>query len=237
MKVMGLVTARGGSKGVPGKNIKLLNEKPLLYYTLSEAEKSTHISRIVLSTDDERIAEVGRTYGAQTPFTRPAELGGDDVTDLPVFRHALAWLEENEGYRPDIIVHLRPTAPLRLARHIDKGIDMLVRSDADSLRSVCPAPKHPCKMWKIDGEVIEPFLPEKICGKESYNKARQALPPVYIQNGSVDVTRWGTIMEKNSMTGDKILGMLMDEKESVNIDTELDFTVAEYLLKEREKIV
>lgn len=234
-EVMALIPARGGSKGVPRKNIRPLLGKPLIAYTIQEAIKSKYINRIIVSTDDEEIAKVAKTYGAEVPFMRPSELGGDHVTDLPVFQHALKWLFDNEKYKPDIIAHLRPTAPLRTVQHIDKGIEKLIMSDADSVRSVCAAPKHPCKMWKFDGDTIVPFLPEEICGREAYNKNRQQLPPAFIQNGSVDITRWNTIMVKNSMTGDRILGMLMDEKESVNIDTEIDFMMAEILLSMRKE--
>lgn len=139
----------------------------------------------------------------------------------------------NENYKPGIIAHLRPTAPLRTVDHIDKGIQLLAKSNADSLRSVCPAPKHPCKMWKFEGNELLPFLPESICGKEAYNLNRQQLPPAFIQNGSVDITRWETIMVKQSMTGDFIIGLLMDEIDSVNIDTELDLLIAEAIINSR----
>lgn len=233
--VLAIIPARGGSKGVPKKNIKLLMGKPLIYYTITEAAKSKYIKRIIVSTDDEEIANVAKEYGAEAPFMRPAEHSGDTALDLPLFQHAFHWLEENEGYKPQIIAHLRPTAPLRTVVHIDKGIEMLIASSADSLRSVCAAPKHPYKMWTFEGHDLKPFLPEEICGKEAYNRSRQELGEVYIQNGSVDITRWSTIMEKNSMTGKHILGMLMEEHESVNIDTEIDFLMAEYLIKKRKE--
>jgi len=234
-EVLCIIPARGGSKGVPGKNIRQLAGKPLISYAINEAQKSRYITRIIISTDDEKIAETGRQYGAEVPFMRPSELAADNATDLPVFQHALRWFLENENYKPPIIAHIRPTAPLRTVQHIDKGISMLLASDADALRSVCPAPKHPFKMWRFEGERIKTFLPEEICGKEPYNRNRQQLSAAYIQNGSVDITRWETIMEKNSMTGRVILGMLMDEQESVNIDLETDFLLAEELLKRRKE--
>jgi N-acylneuraminate cytidylyltransferase len=232
-EVLAVIPARGGSKGVPRKNIRPLGGKTLIYYAIDAAHRSKYINRVIVSTDDKKIAEVARAEGAEVPFMRPAELGGDQATDLPVFQHALKWLLEKEDYKPEIIAHLRPTAPLRTAIHIDKGIEILVGSDADSVRSVCAAPKHPCKMWKFDGENLAPFLPQSICGKEAFNLNRQQLPPVFIQNGSVDITRWNTIMAKNSMTGDRILGFLMEERDSVNIDTEIDFLIAEILLNAR----
>jgi CMP-N-acetylneuraminic acid synthetase len=230
-KIMAIIPARGGSKAVPRKNIRLLHGKPLISYTIQEANKSKYIERVIVSTDDKEIARVSEDYGAEVPFIRPAELGGDDIADLPVFQHALRWLSDNEKYKPDIIAHLRPTAPLRTVKHIDNGIEMLMKSDADALRSVCPAPKHPFKMWRFMGHTICPFLSETICGKEAYNMPRQQLPDAFIQNGNIDITRWNTVMAKNSMTGERIIGMLMEEKESVNIDTEIDLMVAEIILK------
>lgn len=232
--ILAIIPARGGSKSVPRKNIMLLAGKPLIAYTIEEAKKSKYINRIIVSTDDEEIAKIANQLGAEVPFLRPKELAEDFVPDLLVFKHALIWLEENEGYRPEIIVHLRPTAPLRRVEHIDKGIEMLLNSDADSVRSVCLSLKHPNKMWKVKDGYLIPFLPEARV-EESYNLPRQQLPLVYIQNGSVDVTRRSTIFEKNSMTGDRINAFVMEENESVNINTFIDFELAELLIQKRNK--
>lgn len=233
-KILAIIPARGGSKSVPKKNIRLLVGKPLITYTIEEAKKSKYIDRIIVSTDDEEIARVAKQLGAEVPFLRPKELAEDNAPDLLVLKHALTWLEKNEGYRPEIIVHLRPTAPLRRVEHIDKGIEMLLNSDADSVRSVCLSPKHPNKMWRIGEGYLIPFLPEARV-EESYNLPRQRLPPVYIQNGSVDVTRRSTIFEKNSMTGDMTKAFIMEENESVNINTLIDFELAEILIQKRNK--
>lgn len=231
--VLAIIPARGGSASVPRKNIKLLNGKPLIVYTIEEAKKSRYINRIVISTDDLEIAGIAKEYGAEVPFTRPQNLSGDHVTDLPVFKHCLQWFSENEDFHPDIVVHLRPTAPLRKVKHIDQGIEILLNShEADSVRSVCLAPKNPLKMWSIKNNKLVPFLPESFSGmREAYNLPRQKLPTAYIQNGSVDVIRTNTILEKNSMTGDVIFPLVMEEKESINIDTEIDFLIAEQLIK------
>jgi len=236
-KILAVIPARGGSKSIPRKNIKLLCGKPLIAYTIEEAKKSQYVDRIVVSTDDPEIARIAKEYWAEVPFLRPKELAGDDVTDLPVFQHCLAWLREHENFRPDIVVHLRPTAPLRKVKHIDRGIEILLNSpDADSVRSVCLAPKNPLKMWKIQNNRLAPFIPESFNGiKEAYNLPRQKLPTAYIQNGSVDVIRVKTILEKNSMTGDIIIPLVMEEYESVNIDTKIDFLIAEQLMKKRLK--
>ncbi len=235
MTILGIIPARGGSKTVADKNIKLICGKPLIAFAIEEAKKSKFIDRVVVSTDYSKIAEVAIEYGAEVPFIRPGHLAGDYVTDLPVFEHCLCWLKENNGYSPEIVAHLRPTAPLRTTNHIDEGIKILLDSEeADSVRSVCVAPKNPLKMWKINGKAIEPFIPESFSGiKEAYNFPRQKLPEAYVQNGSVDIIRSETILQKRSMTGDTIFHLIMDEDESINIDTELDFIVAEQLMKKR----
>ena len=229
-----MVPARGGSKSIPGKNIRLLRGKPLLAYTIQEAVKSRYLQRLVLTTDSEEIAAVGRRYGAETPFLRPPELAGDTVTDLPVFRHCLDWLAANQGLRPDIVVHLRPTAPLRTVEHIDRGIGLLLaHPEADAVRSVCPAGQHPLKMWRVQGDSLRPYVREEACGiREAYNRPRQELPAVYVQNGSVDVVRARVIMEDGSMTGRVIVPMVMDEAVSVNIDSPIDWRLAEIMMRD-----
>lgn len=237
-QIIGIIPARGGSKAVPRKNIKLLYGKPLIFYTIEETKKSKYLSRIIVTTDNMEIATVAKNYGAEVPFIRPKKLAGDYVTDLPVFQHCLHWLKENENFCPEIVVHLRPTAPLRTVEHIDKGIEILINSPkADSVRSVCLSSKHPLKMWKIEKNILVPFISESISNiKEPYNLARQNLPSAYIQNGSVDVIRVKTILGKNSMTGSIILPLIMTEMESVNINNEEDFLLAEQLIKKKNKI-
>ena len=232
--ILGVIPARGGSKSVPGKNVRLLANRPLLAYTIQEAIKSRYLHRLVLTTDDDEIAEVGRRLGAEVPFMRPAELAGDDVTDLPVFQHCLDWLAANQGLAPDIVVHLRPTAPLRTVEHIDRGIRLLLdHPEADAVRSVCPAGQHPLKMWRVANESLYPYVPENVYGiTEAYNRPRQALPAAYVQNGSVDVVRARVITKGKSMTGRVIVPMVMDEAESVNIDSRLDWRLAETMLRD-----
>jgi N-acylneuraminate cytidylyltransferase len=231
MKILAIIPARGGSRSVPKKNIKKLNGKPLIAYSIEEAKRSKFIDRLVVSTDSKEIAKVSKKYGAEVPFLRPAELAQDNTTDLPVFKHAVKWLKDNEGYVPDIIVHLRPTAPLRKANHIDEGIKLLIGDkDADSVRSVCEPSQNPYKMWRIKKRYLVSILNAK--GKtESFNMPRQKLPKVYWQNASVDVVRYDTIIKKNSMTGDNILPLFMEAKYSVDLDTEFDFKIAEEIIK------
>ncbi len=233
-EVLAVIPARGGSKKVPRKNIRALAGKPMIAYSIEAAQASRHITRIVVSTDDAEIAEVSRQHGAEIPCLRPAELAGDRVTDLPVFQHMLRHLAETEGYRPDIVVQLRPTAPLRTAAHIDAAVDLFVLHQPDCVRTVTHATQHPHKMWKFDGQHLLPFMPHLTLADEQFNQPRQALPPAFIQNGSIDVIAPSAILEKNSMSGTCIVGMLMNEMDSVNVDQEEDFLLAELLLSQRK---
>lgn len=228
--VIAIVPARGGSRSVPRKNIKLMAGKPMIAYTLEAAGACPSIGRVIVSTDDDEIAAVACQWGAEVPFLRPPELAGDNVTDLPVFQHALGWLEEHERRVPDIVVHLRPTAPLRRAEDIETGIRHLIETGADSVRSVCRASQHPYKTWRFDNGWLQPYIYGDMAIAEAYNLPRQQLPPAYIQNGSVDVAWRRTIMGMNSMTGSRIAGFEMDEIHSVNVDNPIDFLLAELIL-------
>jgi redox-sensitive bicupin YhaK (pirin superfamily) len=151
MEVLAIIPARGGSKGIPGKNIRDFAGHPLLTYSIAAGLQAELVTRVIVSTDSEAIAEVARRYGAETPFLRPAEFAQDNTLDLPVFQHALTWLAENEGYRPDIVVQLRPTSPVRPANLVDQAVRLLAdHPEADSVRGVVPAGENPHKMWRID---------------------------------------------------------------------------------------
>jgi CMP-N,N'-diacetyllegionaminic acid synthase len=238
-KTLAIIPARGGSKSIPKKNIKLLLGKPLLAWTIEEAKKSKYIDRVVVSTDDKKIADIARQYGAETPFMRPAEISQDLSTDIEFILHAADFFKEHENYEPDIIAHLRPTSPLKTALHIDEGIEALINTpQADSVRSITESPKHPYKMWKIsqDKKWIEPFFPKSFTGMdEPYNSPRQILPDVYVSTGAVDIMRLSTIRELKSVSGRKIAYFYMRPEESVNIDNPIDFKITEILMKEREK--
>ncbi len=231
MKILGIIPARGGSKGVPGKNIRPLAGKPLIRHTIDEARKVTLIDRLIVTTDSQEIADA---VGDPTliPFTRPAELARDQTPDLPVFVHALRWLTENEGYTPDLVVHLRPTSPLRKAASIERGIRALIDDDeADAVRGVVEPNQNPYKMWRLaDDGAMKPLLDADIA--EPYNQPRQSLPKVYWQNAAVDVVRASVILG-GSMSGKRILPLIMNEIESIDIDTLHDFMVAEAILKDR----
>ncbi len=206
VNILALIPARGGSKGIPHKNILELAGKPLIAYSIAQAHASSWISRTIVSTDDAEIAEIARRYGAEVPFLRPAEYAQDNSPDLAVFQHALRWLLDNEGYSPELVVHLRPTGPVRRVEAIDQAIElMLAHPEADALRSVSVPAQTPYKMWRV-GETgyLQPLL--EVPGViEPYCQPRQGLPEVYWQNGYVDIIRPSTILEKGMMAGELIL--------------------------------
>jgi N-acylneuraminate cytidylyltransferase len=182
-----------------------------------------------VTTDDEEIAEVARRYGAETPFLRPTELAGDRILDLPVFQHALKWLAENEGYHPDVIVHLRPTTPVRPPDLVDRSVRLLLaHPEADSVRGVTPARDNPFKMWLMDGEG-KPIRPlTTVPGiDEAYNAPRQILPIAYQHTGLIDVIRPDTILKLNSMSGKTILPIIFDPSYAADLDTPDDWRRAE----------
>lgn len=232
MKILALILARGGSQRVPRKNIKLLGGKPLIQYTLDTAKKSKYINRIIVSTDDEEIAKVAKKYGAEVPFMRPKEISQSDSTELQAFEHALKWLKENEGYEPDLIVKLFPTSPFRRVESIDKCVELMIANpDADSVRSVRKCTEHPYKMWKIEGNRLQPLISWEQKPKDAHTLSYQVLPPVYVNNASIDVTKPSTILNKKSITGTEIVPYVMGEIESHDINDPLDFHLAELILQ------
>ena len=238
MEILGVIPARGGSKSIPRKNIKPLLGRPLIAWTIQEAKKSKLMTRVIVSTDDEEIAQVARAHGAEVPFIRPVDIAGDMATDVEFLIHALDWLKDNEGYEPEMILRLPPTSPLRRAEHIDQGILTLQQTPgADASRPICEAPKHPYKLWKIgeDGVFLEPFLPKSFTGfDEPYNLPRQMFPKAYIHTGAMDVMWTRTVREMKSTSGKKLVHFFMTAQDSVNIDHPIDFEIAEFLIKKRQ---
>ncbi|MFH1185129.1 MAG: acylneuraminate cytidylyltransferase [Chloroflexota bacterium] len=231
-EVLALIPARGGSKGIPRKNIRSFAGYPLMAYSIAAGLQAQTVGRVVVSTDDEEIAAVGREFGAQVPFLRPAELATDDVADLPAFRHALEWLDKNEGYMPDVVIQLRPTSPIRPPDLIDNAVrQLLAHADADSVRGVVLAGQNPHKMWRLtdDESAMRPLL--EVEGlPEPYNAPRQALPQIYWQTGHVDAIRAQTILGKRSMSGDRIYPLLIDPRYTVDIDNLADWARYESLV-------
>ena len=230
-EILALIPARGGSKGIPRKNIRSFAGYPLIVWSIAAAKQAACVTRIIVSTDDEEIAAVAREYGAETPFLRPAEFAQDQTTDLPVFEHALQWLEANENYRPESVIQLRPTSPIRPRDCVDSAINILLEHiDADCVRGVVPAGQNPHKMWRFagEGQPMKPLL--EVEGiDEPYNAPRQILPPVYWQTGHIDAIRVSTIREKHSLTGDVIYPLMLDPRYTVDIDTLSDWAKYEAL--------
>lgn len=228
--ILALIPARAGSKGLPGKNILKLCGRPLIAYSIDQALASKHITRTIVSTDGEDIAQIARDAGADVPFMRPAAFAQDQSPDFDVFLHALEFLLETEGTLPDIVVHLRPTGPVRRVEIIDQAIEMLMADEAaDSLRSVSLATESPFKMWLKDGKYMKPVA--TVPGQpEAHSTARQYLPMAFWQNGYVDITRPKTVLEKNSMVGDTPLCFIVNEPK-YEIDYPEDVAVVEEALR------
>jgi len=232
-EILALIPARGGSKGIPRKNIRDFAGYPLIAWSIAAGLKSELVTRVIVSTDDDEIAAVAREFGAETPFLRPAEFAQDNTTDLPVFEHALEWLRENEGYVPDVVVQLRPTSPIRPRGLVDDSIRILLaHEDADCVRGVVSAGQNPHKMWRLpegeNGPMKNLLDVEGIA--EPYNAPRQSLPSVYWQTGHIDAIRTSSILEKKSLTGDVIYPLVIDSRYTVDIDNLQDWARYEHLM-------
>lgn len=232
MRVLAVVTARGGSKGIPRKNITMVRGRPLLAYTAQAAFGARRLSRVVLSTDDPEIASVGRSLGLDVPFMRPPELAKDDTPTIPVLQDVVRRLE-GAGEHFDAILTLQPTNPLRRSSDIDGAIELLERTAADSVISFVECgEKHPARMKFLDpeGRVLEPPFAESFEGQR-----RQDLPPLYLREGSIYLTRIRVLMEENSLKGRDCRAWLMPPDRACNIDTPFDLWLAEQLLAYHER--
>lgn len=235
-EVLAIIPARGGSKGIPRKNIKDFAGYPLIAYSITAGKRAELVDRVVVSTDDPQIAEIAKQWGAEVPFLRPVELAGDNTLDFPVMKHCLEWLAENEAYYPEVVLWLRPTSPIRPRKCVDDAVKLLFdHPEADSVRGVVAAGQNPFKMWTLDdgSGALKPLM--RVEGiKESYNAPRQALPDVYWQTGHIDAIWTKTILEKGSVTGDVIFPLMIDPRYTVDIDVAADWEAAERLLRYRD---
>lgn len=227
LKVLGLIPARGGSKGVPHKNIRLLCGKPLLQYTAAAALAAKGLAQVVLSTEDEEIAEVGRFCGLHVPFMRPPELAEDQTPMLPVVQHALTWFEKR-GQQFDAVCLLQPTNPLRTAAVIDGCIALLEKSHADAAVTVLAVPAEHNPHWVYFKD--EAGALRLSTGEAMPISRRQDLPEAFHREGSVYVSRRDVVMEEHSLYGKRVVGYQMNGEQSVNIDTLSDWQRAEKLL-------
>lgn len=230
MRILGIIPARGGSKGVPRKNIKLLGDKPLIAYTI-EAALQSQLTKVIVSTDDEEIAEVSRQYGAEVPFMRPADLASDTASSISMIQHALKTMESIEGICFDGIMLLQPTTPFRLSKDIEDAISIWKEKGSDSVISVVDVGgTHPARMKYLhDGYLIDPPFCE---AREGQN--RQELEPMFIRNGAIYLTKREVIL-KGSFKGKTCAAHIMSDERSVNIDTLFDFEYAEWLYSKQEK--
>jgi len=231
LEVLALIPARGGSKSMPRKNLRKVGGKPMVTYSIEHALEAKLVNRVILTTDDSEIAQVGMLAGAEVPFMRPAEFAQDFSADYEFVRHALDWLIENEGYEPDMVIQLRPTTPVRDIRLIDRAIKAFADNpEADSLRAVVSACFTPYKMWTLGKEgYIKPLI--SLNGvSEPHNQPRQLLPEVYQQDGFLDIVRPRTIFEQNSITGSNIMPFFLN-KESIDIDYENELIEADRIIR------
>jgi CMP-N-acetylneuraminic acid synthetase len=223
--VFGVIPARGGSKGLPGKNLKRLGALSLIGHAVASARESRGLTRFVVSTDSPEIAAEARRHGAEAPFLRPAELANDHAGMVPVLQHAVRWLESAAGARPDLVVTLQPTSPFRVGADIDRTIAAVAETGADSAQTLVEASYHPFFMKTLEGDRTIALFPE---GKKYVR--RQDAPAVYQPSGAVYVTRYPVLMSEGQVLGHDNRGIVMPFEASVNIDTEWDFLLAELLL-------
>lgn len=234
IKILGVIPARGGSKSVPRKNIKLLGGKPLIAWTIEAAKHSGVFDRLILTTDDDEIAAVGRAYGVEVPFMRPKELAEDKTPILPVLQHAVTWLKEHHGYHPDAVMLLQPTAPFREAKHIQEAIKIFQKSDADSLVSVMEIPGHLSPYW---AEIIDDDGWGRLfTGEPIYKRItrRQEFPEkTYTHNGAIYLFKTHLLFHPKhpSLYGERVKLYPMEEKHSINIDSPADWDAAEIAVK------
>lgn len=230
--IFGVITARGGSKSIPGKNIKPLLGKPLIWYTIEAARKAGVFNRLIISTDDEKIAEIAKSYGCEAPFIRPKELAGDKTPHLPVIQHAVQFLKEKENYEPDYTMILQPTSPLRQPFHIKEAIDLISGEKADSLVSVSLVPKHFHPDWQFVKDAsnrLKIFTGGEI---KNITRRRQDLSDTYFKNGAIFLFKTELLFASTpSIYGDDVLAYVMDEKYNINIDLPEEWGLAEKALK------
>lgn len=225
-RVLGIIPARGGSKGVPRKNIREVAGKPLIAYSIMAAQSSRLLTRCIVSTDDTETAEISAALGCEV-MDRPAELAQDDTPTVSVVKHIFERLEsEDELFDYGLV--LQPTSPLRTGLDIDSALQALFQSDADSIVSVYQvSDHHPARMYKLNNGLLAP-LDEKFASAR-----RQELPPIYHRNGAIYAFR-RSLLDKNTLLGDRILPYIMEEDRSLNIDTEYDLVLADFVLSRKK---
>ncbi len=230
--ILAIIPARGGSKGVPRKNIRILSGKPLIAWTIETALACLLLDRVIVSTEDQEIAEIARTHGAEVPFLRPESLAKDDTPGLEPVIHALLWLEENQAYRPDYVLLLQPTSPLRISQDIKRAIEKLKSSNSEAIISVTPVKHHPywTKRLTDDGKLKDFLLVD-------HPLLRQDLPPAYALNGAIYLATRDVVLQQHSFYAqNNTNGYVMPPERSLDIDSSWDFEVADLILRKRERL-
>jgi CMP-N,N'-diacetyllegionaminic acid synthase len=230
--ILALIPARGGSKGLPRKNIRPLSGKPLIAWTIEQSMKSKYLDRVIVNTEDKDIAKISKEYGAEVPFIRPKELARDEAKGIDVVLHTIEWFKGNRKEKQyDVLMYLQPTSPLRQFKDIDESIEYLFKKNAKAILSVCEVDHHP--LWSNT-------LPEDKCmkdfiRKEIKNKNRQELPKYYRLNGAIYLAYCDYIKEQNGFLGYESFAYIMPKERSIDIDDEMDFRLASLLIKNRIK--
>ena len=226
--IYAIIPARGGSKSVPKKNIKLLKGFPLIAYSIAAAKLSKKIDRVIVSTDSPEISEIALKYGAEVPFMRPEEYAQDKSPDFDFIKHSIDWFENHEIEQPDLFVHLRPTTPLRDPVLIDKAIESLItNNNTTALRSVHEQSQPPQKMFGIENGFLTGLFPHET-RPEYYNLPRQAFPKIYNPNGYVDIIKTEYVKQHNMLHGPRIIGFVTPF--TIEIDNAEDFSYLEYII-------
>ena len=227
IRILCIIPARSGSKGLPHKNIKDYRGKPLLAWSIEQAQLCRYDMKIVVSTDSKEYADIAMKYGAEAPFLRPLEISGDLSTDYECMKHSVEWLKQNQQYYPDIVLQLRPTSPLRNVEDINNAIGLFLenRENYDSLRSVIEFEKSPYKMYNVKENTLMPLFKKVNDIDEPYNQCRQILPKCYLHNGYIDIFNT-SILERETIIGEKIYPYVMNKEEDLDIDTNDDLEKA-----------
>ena len=228
--ILAIIPARGGSKGLPGKNIKSLNGKPLIAYTIEEDAKSKGITRTIVSTDSEEIADISKQYGAEIPFLRPEAFATDTASSVDVVVHALDYLRENENYIPDYIVLLQCTTPFKNSEDLDQAMQKCINEEMDAVVSICEAEVNPYWTVKFEGKELK----DVIEGGNSIS-SRQALPKAYRLNGGIYGIKTEVFLKERDFMPKKTTGYIMPHERSIDIDTKEDFELCKHIISKRSK--
>jgi CMP-N-acetylneuraminic acid synthetase len=225
--ILAVIPARGGSKGIPRKNIVKINDRPLIDYTIQAALQVSRINDVVVSTEDKEISTISKELGAQVPFIRSDHLATNQMQSAPVIIDALNQMERLKSIKYDAVLMLQPTSPLRTSKHIDEALDLFFSQECDSVVSVVSVGgTHPFRMKRLVGNQLVNYIDQGFWDM----RPRQALPPAYIRNGSIYLIKRDVLIKEEQLIGKKCLGMVMSDEESINIDSPLDLKLAELLL-------